>query len=178
MAFIGSVMRARLVLLVGVLWAGEAQPSSIVTPPPMQADTSRSVFVLSSPMPQSAEPDVVAGTVDDPGYSSANTGFLVVSPSVVSMGEVAGENVAAIGGKGSHTGPDSLPLVIRGGLTGDAFSSAPADTVTMTSGFDANDGAKAPEAPKPADPAEAAMPSVAPEPAAPAHAPGLYVGPE
>ena len=173
-------MRAGLVLLVGTLWAGEAQPSSLVTPTPVQADTSRSVFVLSSLTSKSADPDVVAGTVDDPGYSSAKSEFLVVSPSVVSMGEpaVADENVAAIGAKGSQTRHDALPLVIRGGLTGDAFSSAPADTVTMTSGFDANDGAKAPEEPMPAEPAEAAMPSAVPEPAAPAHAPGLYVGPE
>src|SRR5689334_2898446 len=105
MAFIGSVMRAGLVLLVGVLWAGTAQPSSLVMPPPLQVDTSPSVFVLSSPAP-----DVVAGTVDDPGYSSAKSEFLVLSQSVISMGEpaVADENVAAIGRKGSQTRHESL----------------------------------------------------------------------
>ena len=173
-------MRAGLVFLVGALWGGEVGASSFVTPPQVQGDDSPSVIVLGQPAPQSADPDVVAGAVDKPGSSSSKGDFVILSPSVISMGEpaVADENVAAIATKGSQTRHDPLPLVIRGGVIGDAFSSAPADTVTLTSGFDPNDGAKAPEAPKPVESPEAPMPSAAPEPTAPAHPPEFVVKPE
>jgi hypothetical protein len=173
-------MRAGLVVLIGVLWAGEAGASSFVTAPLLQRDGRSSVVVLSQPAPLSADADVLAGAVDEPGSSSPKSGFLMLSPSVISMGEpaVADENVAAIDMKGSQTRHDSLPIVIRGGVTGDAFSSAPADTVTLTSGFDPNDGAKAPETPKPVGPAEAGMPGAAPEPAASTRPPGFAVKPE
>ena len=55
------------------------------------------------------------------------------SPSIIAMGEpaVANENVAAIDGETKKRGPSSMPMVIRGGVVGDAFSAPSAASVAV-----------------------------------------------
>jgi len=78
------------------------------------------------------EPDVAIGHVDRPARPDpADSDIVTVSASIIAMGEpaVATEKVAAIGGEKQrplHETP--LPLVIRGGVIGDAFTPATAAT--------------------------------------------------
>ena len=64
-------------------------------------------------MPQPAQPPIA-----EPGQID------IISPSIIALGEpaVTNENVAAIDGETKKTGPSTTPMVIRGGMVGDAFS--------------------------------------------------------
>ena len=122
-----------LLLLVGS-WAGAVNASSLVDVNEPQAGATPSILTLSqTPRPVdvvylpalATDPNVAIGEVDpapphhdDPASSS----IMPLSRSVVAVGEpdVTDEEVAAIGDKPWHR--ESIPMVIRGGVIGDAFS--------------------------------------------------------
>ena len=133
-----------------------------------------------------AEPDVVLGQVDAPTPDAENSdgGGAILSPSVIALGEpaVASEEVSAIGGETEDRRNTPPPLVIRGGVIGDAFNStasAPPVTVNPQATVETGD-VEAPEAPKPGEVPEQPRSASAPEaPDAPvaAQPPEEYVPP-
>jgi hypothetical protein len=131
-----SFMRIALAFVMfGSLWASEAVASSFVVLEPSPGPGSPSIVTLGTPatldvttLPDDPkdEPDVAIGHVDRPARPDpADSDIVTISPSIVAMGvpEVTSEKVAAIGGEkhGSRREPP-LPMVIRGGVVGDAFS--------------------------------------------------------
>lgn len=133
-------MRARLAfVLLGVLWTGEAAASSFIVLAPSEDAGGPSVVTLGEPRstasvttllpPDGAtDPAVTIGEVEQPGKAyPADSGIITVSSSIVAMGEpevAAQEKVSAIGGDSRKPQFDRLPIVIRGGVVGDAFSPA------------------------------------------------------
>ena len=122
---------ASAVLVIGALWTGGAEASSIVVLPAMTDQLGPSMIAIG----ETATPDVtVAATIPEPAQPPiAEPGQMeIISPSVIALGEpaVAAESVAAIGTGTKTLGPNTMPMVIRGGVVGDAFSpsaiSAPA----------------------------------------------------
>jgi hypothetical protein len=145
MDFIESFKRASALLAIGMMWAGGAEASSIITVDPPKSGATPSIVVLgatqSPPVaaaPAQSDPDVVAGNLDKPnGEPPAQIGDGVeLSSSVIALGEPGVETgkVAAIDNTAGATARHfSLPvMVIRGGVVGDAFSpptaSQPAST--------------------------------------------------
>lgn len=175
---------ATTIFLAGVCWAGGAEASSIITLPAIDGDRSPSVIQIGTP-PQTNDPDVVVGEVDEKDAGQGNGDGISLSPSVVVLGEpaVASENVAAIDGSNDEDRRNKpMPLVIRGGVLGDAFSpvasSAPV-TVNPQATVETGD-VEAPEAAKPGEAPEQPKAAAAPEaPDAPvaAKAPAEYVPP-
>jgi hypothetical protein len=180
-------MRFALAFVIVVsLWASEAVASSFVVLEPVPGPTSPSIVVLGKPatidvttLPDDPEdkPDVVIGHVDPPARPDpADGGIVTVSPSIIAMGtpEVTSEKVAAI--EAEKEGPrhqPPAPLVIRGGVIGDAFSptttAAPVTVEQPHSGqeaaSDAPGGGPQPSAPSKSMPEQPAAP---PPPAPPA----------
>ena len=113
------------------------------------------VTVLAA-MPAPAQPPIA-----EPGHVD------IISPSIIAMGEpaVANENVAAIDGETKKSGPSTMPMVIRGGVVGDAFSAPSGGPVAVQPQAAAQEpsssesaakpgiGAERPEPPAPAGPA-------------------------
>lgn len=159
-------------------WSGGAQASSVVVLPAMTQKLGPSMIELGSPVssPGTAalDPDVVTPPEMADASSpkgDAKGGEVQLSPSVIALGGppvVSQEEVSAIGSGGQKQRRPSIPMIIRGGIVADGSGPNPADTVTLTTGFDQQSTAKQPEASGPVDPAEAPKPAVAPEaPAAP-----------
>lgn len=186
-----------LVLLWSTVLAGEASASSFVTlAPPADAATpsfavletpsiktiglpkaplSASGTALSYPYPAEPLPHVAHG---------APPGEVALSPSVVAMGEpaISFDKVAAISDKTRTRQSLSLPMVIRGGVVGDAFSRAeppapqtlPTDADAGGSGgsgstqteASAGGGSKPPEPKSPPEQPAPPPPAAAPPPAA------------
>ena len=159
-------------LVVGVLWTGGADASSLVVLPAMTDKLGPSMIAVG----QTATPDVtVAAAIPEPAQPPiAEPGQIdIISPSVIALGEpaVAAENVAAIGTETKRLGPNAMPMVIRGGVVGDAFSpmatsapvTVPAAPDVATQAPAPGIGPVAPEAPKQAIAPEAPKPIAAPE---------------
>jgi hypothetical protein len=118
---------ASAVLVIGVLWAGVAEASSFVVLPAMTDKLGPSMIALG----QTATPDVtVAAAIPEPAQPPiVEPGQIkILSPSIIALGEpaVTSESVAAIGMQTNKPGPNTMPMVIRGGMAGDAFSPAAA----------------------------------------------------
>ena len=131
-------MRAALgFLVVGALWAGGASASSFVVLPAMEARVGPSMIVLGSPDSPST---VAASMPDDTGKPDqaleVPPGESVrLSPSIIALGEpdVGLDKVAAIAPEAKTSGHAAAPIVIRGGVVGDAFAPAAAsEPVTVT----------------------------------------------
>jgi hypothetical protein len=123
-------------VMFGSLWAGEAAASSFVVLEASPGPASPSIVTLGTPatldvttLPEDPkdEPDVAIGHVDRPARPDpADSYIITISPSIIAMGEpeVTSEKVAAIGEKDGSRRAPPLPMVIRGGVIGDAFSPA------------------------------------------------------
>lgn len=138
------------VLCLCVVSGTAASASSFVTLPAETATISRSMVFFGTPAPATPRADgadlqevveTVAlnypapiGLRGDPTTEAGSPRalfpdpFTQISPSVIALGEPAQEvenmEVAAIGAKTPATrGPRFAPMVIRGGITGDAFQS-------------------------------------------------------
>ena len=172
-------MRVAVAFVLAVaFWSGVARASSFLVLPATTQKLSSSMIELGSPVstPGSAalDPDVVTppemAEADSP-KGAASGGEVQLSPSIVALGGppvVSQEEVAAIGSGAQKRRRPSLPTISRGGVVADGAGPNPADTLTLTTGFDQQSTAKQPEASGPVDPAEAPKPAVAPEvPAAP-----------
>lgn len=161
-----------LVAAVAVL-AGEAEASSIVAMGPLstklgpsmiQLGASPSVAILGSATP---EPGKGKLSYPYPGEATADSAPMFqpepfrISASIIAMGEppVAMEQVAAIDPEPKSREHDALPLVIRGGVLGDAFTRS---AVPVSANAQQQAASSAPSSPK--------MPDPAPEPVAPAPA--------
>lgn len=156
-------MRVASAFLVAaaVVWSGTAHASSFIVLPAMTGDLGPSMVELGqtgtpdvtvlAAMPQPAQPPIA-----EPGHVD------VISPSIIAMGEpaVANENVAAIDGDTKKTGPSTMPMVIRGGVVGDAFSAPSGPSVALQP--------QAAQAPSSESAAEPGSEPSAPEPPAPA----------
>jgi hypothetical protein len=146
-----------------VLWAGGAEASSFVVLPPMTGDLGPSMVALG----QTTTPDVtVLAAMPEPSHPLiAEPGQMdIVSPSIVALGEpaVTDESVAAIGTETKKPRPNTTLMVIRGGVVGDAFSSAATSApVTVQPGAEPQAAAQEPTS------GNAAQPESAPAAAAP-----------
>jgi hypothetical protein len=165
-------MRAALgFVVVGALWAGGASASSFVVLPAMEARVGPSMIVLGTAGSPST---VVASTPADAGKQDQALEvppgeFVRISPSIIALGEpdVSLDKVAAIAPEAKKSGHAAAPMVIRGGVVGDAFAPAAASApVTVTP--EASPQAAA-ESPQPAGSApQESAPAAAPAPAQPA----------
>jgi hypothetical protein len=120
-------------ILMALVATNAASASSFVTPEEVTTPDSPSIITLG------ASPSfVAAGEPDESprpsierfgGPATEDRKFVTVSPSVIAMVDapqpVAFENVASIGDdeKARKRARESMPMVIRGGIVGDAFSS-------------------------------------------------------
>jgi hypothetical protein len=144
-------------------------------PPYHRPDPADSALVTLSPSVIAlGEPDVpgrqvAVGKVDrapSPGPDPSDSDIVTLSPSVIAMGEpaVVDEKVAAIDDKPHHL---SSPMVIRGGVIGDAFSpEAPSAPAGGSQPSDAEASAAA-HPDQPTKPSEPQPQPAAPPPAAP-----------
>jgi len=132
LGFVQSSMRVAVAcLMTGMAWSGGAQASSIITLPAMKGTVGPSMIALGQPASASvaeADPDIVTPPEVAAGGDTSKDGTQVpgevrISPSIVALGEpeVTSEKVAAIGDD-KPTRRNSPPMVIRGGIVGDAFS--------------------------------------------------------
>lgn len=113
-----------------------ASASSFVTPGEITTPSSPSIIVLGGTSPSAVAAKAPDNNSLQPsierfgGLPPEERKFIIVSPSVIAMVDapqpVAFENVASIGDEQANRRlRGSLPMVIRGGIVGDAFSSAP-----------------------------------------------------
>lgn len=134
---------ATLAALAAMTGGAQASSFAYVAPPP--AGKSPSIIEIGLPKLASAksEPDFVVAKTDAkgdvlvplayplPDAQSAQAKFFAVSPSVVAFESVVPpvtfEKVAAI--NRPHPAPQPKPLVIRGGIVGDAFTERAAPVV-------------------------------------------------
>lgn len=120
----GSMRVAVAFFLAGMIWSAGAEASSIITLASTDKKLTPSMIAIGEPPAGElgeADPDVVA---EDAG----NTDQTRLSPSMIALGEpaVTSEKVAAIGDKKRGARRISMPMVIRAGIVGDAFSPAAA----------------------------------------------------
>lgn len=164
--------------------SGEAAASSFVSPREVKGGLSRSMIVLGDPSPiqpklASAKSEADRANLvvplsyplpwDQPRSSSQAGEIRVISHSIIAMGEppVTFEQVAAIEPAKAHSGPTALPMVIRGGIIGDAFIS-PAPSQPGQQVVEASGKAPAkPSSPQPASPQPATPPPAPPPPPTP-----------
>lgn len=131
-------MRAALgFVVVGALWAGGASASSFVVLPAMEARVGPSMILLGTPgSPSTVEASMPDDTVKPDQVLEAPLGeSLRLSPSIIAVGEpdVGLDKVAAIPPETKTSRPVAAPIVIRGGVVGDAFAPAAAsEPVTVT----------------------------------------------
>lgn len=171
-------------LLVGTLTAGEAAASSFVSPREIKGGLSRSMMVLGEPSPNQPKLAAAAPEADrvplvplayplpwDPSRPSSQSGAIrVISRSVIAMGEppVTFEQVAAIEPAKTtkpHRAPASLPMVMRGGIIGDAFpTSAPVPVAPKPGQQVVETSGKSPAKPSSPQPVQPATPPPAPPP--------------
>jgi hypothetical protein len=158
--------------------SGGAQASSFVVLEPLKDAVGPSMIVLGAPAsmaertppePDTAEPRV-ALSYPAPGGAPGPEAMRRVSPSIIALGqpipEVSYEKLAAIEPPAPtpKKRPDFSPMVIRGGIVGDAFSGSR----TMPAATTASEAAAVTGSPdnpirKPKEP-EPAMPEAAPAP--------------
>lgn len=121
--------RFAFIFVAGVLFCGGAQASSIVSLEATDEPVGPSMIVIGGPaepaMVKEEMPSGVPTAVVNPG--DAEDAFAVASPSIVSMaamdGTVSDEKVAAVGEPEDAPGNARVtPMVIRGGIVGDAFA--------------------------------------------------------
>ena len=145
-------MRAALgFLVVGALWAGAASASSFVVLPAMEAGLGPSMVELGSP--GSASSVVAASTPADAGNPDhaleVPPGQSVqISHSIIALGEpdVGLDKVAAITPDAKTSEHAAAPMVIRGGVVGDAFApAAPSAPVTVAPTASPKTAADAPQ---------------------------------
>jgi hypothetical protein len=121
------------IVAAATVWSSAAHASSFVVLPAMTDDFSPSIVELG----QAGTPDVnVLAAIPAPAQPPiAEPGHIdIISPSIIAMGEpaVADENVAAIdGGETKKSGPSTMPMVIRGGVVGDAFSAPSSASIAV-----------------------------------------------
>lgn len=195
-------------MCLGGLWSGSASASSFLTLPAEKAAISRSmVFFGTPPMAIAKAPEAPAAVSTDDAIvpdialaypapldpalrparpAPAAVPYTMLSPSIIALGEpaqpVEDMNVAAIGNNGpALRRPDLAPMVIRGGIAGDAFSRAtplpagPANEASMP----APDQVSAqPTKDKPGPRMPDPLPTPAPPPPAPAAPPAQTRLPE
>ncbi len=128
-----------LVLLWSTVLAGEALASSFVMLAPPADAATPSFVVLGTPSIKTIEPSRTPLSVSGMPLSypypteppphvahGPSPGAVVLSPSVIAMGEpaISFDKVAAISNRTRTKQSLSLPMVIRGGVVGDAFSRA------------------------------------------------------
>ena len=153
-------------LLAGTMWSGGAEASSIVTPAPMTDAISPSMIVLDEA--GTATPDLTIAPKATAADAGGNPGEIKLSASMIALGEpgVATEKVASIGsGQGARR--DRTPMVIRGGLIGDALIPAAAAQPPISD----NRGATPPAAEQPSKTASSGEQPVAPAAATPPPSP-------
>ena len=105
------------VLFLGTAMGG-AQASSFHVPEAMTEAIGPSMIVIGAAQPPASGAQSSFGSVQAPGAA-------VLSPSIIALGEPAldVEKVAAIPAAAEKKTPPQLsPMVIRGGLAGDAFA--------------------------------------------------------
>lgn len=117
---LGSMRVAVAFFMAGMIWSAGAEASSIITLAATDKKLSPSMIALGEPAAgdaAKADPDVVA---EDGG----NKDQIRLSPSMIALGEpeVTSEKVAAIDTGKHGKRRISAPMVIRGGIVGDAFS--------------------------------------------------------
>lgn len=157
-----------LVLLWSTVLAGEALASSFVMLAPPADAATPSFIVLGTPSIKTIEPSraplSASGTplsypypVEPPlAAHGPSPSAVALSPSVIAMGEpaISFDKVAAISNRTRTKQSLSLPMVIRGGVVGDAFSRAetpspqtlPSDAAAGASGGSGGSGATQTEA--------------------------------
>ncbi|MBX3576038.1 MAG: hypothetical protein KF723_02430 [Rhizobiaceae bacterium] len=162
-------------LLAATLLAGEAEASSFVVLEPLNARLGPSMMALgATPSIQTlgaTTPDA-RQTLSYPYPGDTAPAFqppaVQISPSIIAMGEPPVEmaNVAAIDRDSGRHDPRSLPVVIRGGVEGDAFTRAAPPTGVPVATEAPQQASTAPSGtPKP--PARAPEPDPAAPPPAP-----------
>ena len=124
-------------ILMAFCATNAANASSFVVLDPLESPESSSIIVLGKPESGSftaaGEPDAQQAAIPMPSFErfggapAEEPKFVNVSPSVIAMVDtqqpIAMENVASIGdSKRRKRSPHSLPMVIRGGIVGDAFA--------------------------------------------------------
>lgn len=132
-------MRVRAaIFILAMAAAGEANASSFVTLGAETPSEAPSIVVIGAVEPAVVTKSMVVLGDPDPAptvqLASTNTGSqqgarnrTVISVSVIAMGEpapaISDEKVAAIAHEPAkrHKRPHAMPMVIRGGLVGDAF---------------------------------------------------------
>ena len=118
-------------VVVAAVWSGGAHASSIIVLPAMTDHLSPSMVEVG----QTGAPDLTVLAAMPPAQPRiAEPGHVdIISPSIIAIGEpaVANENVAAIDGETKKAAPGSMPMVIRGGVVGDAFSAPTSASVTV-----------------------------------------------
>lgn len=172
----GSMRGAIAFFVAGMAWCAGAQASSFVTIAPPKTALSASMIELGAPASSAAaDPDVVTAPEAAADTPKDNAGLppgeIRLSPSVIALGEpeVTPEKVAAIGHEPRAARRNSTPMVIRGGVAGDAFSSGvAATTVAQPQAAEQKPGTTQPGTtqPAPAEPPKTAN-SDAQQPAAP-----------
>ncbi|MGE0501599.1 MAG: hypothetical protein AB7I79_08005 [Rhizobiaceae bacterium] len=184
-------MRIVCLLIGSVLSTGAAQASSFLVLAPMKDNVGPSIVILGEPRPVAASRPfapvpVAEAPLSYPYPEESPTVVLapiepepfVVSASIVAMGTpaISYDKVAAIGGAGPRPTPRppfSMPVVMRGGIVGDAFPDSQAPSLegespaAASSPEDAASGqaSRRPDAPR--QPEQPAPPpaAVAPAPA-------------
>ena len=163
----GSVSPSVLVLGAPAVPAQSDDPNVAIgkvdpAPRHRQDPADSRIITVSPSVIALGEPDISAqqvavGEVDRAPHrrlDPADSEIITVSPSVIAMGEpaVVDEKVAAIDDNPHSAAP---PMVIRGGIVGDAFSPAAIAPAAASQPSDAEASAAAPSsehAPKPSEP--------------------------
>ena len=118
-----------------LLWAATAHASSVVTLPEAGGETP-SIIALGSAEPPTlegvpVEPEMVQDETNQPRYrvgaSILAFGETAIPAAPVAVASIEPESTAEP--EEPHLSP--MPLVIRGGVIGDAFSAPPADEVEL-----------------------------------------------
>lgn len=128
--------------LAGMIWSAGAEASSIVTLAATYKKLTPSIIELGeAAYGAKADPRVVA---EDAGSKDQ----IRISPSIVALGvpEVTSEKVAAIGAGEHGQNRFSAPMVIRGGIVGDAFSPVATAVAAQPQGSSTQQAAAAPGA--------------------------------
>jgi hypothetical protein len=118
-------------ILIAIMASSAAKASSFVVLGEIKSADTPSIVVLGEKSPSivaARAPDASSPSIERfGGENPVPRNFVTVSASVIAMIDapqpVAFENVASIGDGGNHRHRESLPMVIRGGIVGDAFTS-------------------------------------------------------
>lgn len=180
-------MRVMVSFLLSVMMTGAATASSFLVVPAPEGKATASVVIVTPPPavsfetaasvdgdpPQGIEPTVTLSYPFVEGEPPRDLAIVApagvlreISPSIMAMEVPPEERVAAAG---DARGPFSQPVVIRGGIVGDAFATPEAQPEEPQVASDAERPEPAAEPEAPSHPEPVAPPS--PSPAVPAPAP-------